>query len=114
MLSVIRTLFVLTLVLYTVNYIGGWLPTIAILICEHLLMAVTLLLMILNGISENKRHKDRKLQRVIDGCIAYCVCSILALLLFYYGNITNYSYVYSIGVMIFCGIFDQCRLHRTI
>ena len=101
MLSVIRTLFVLTLVLYTVNYIGGWLPTIAILICEHLLMAVTLLLMILNGISENKRHKDRKLQRVIDGCIVYCVCSILALLLFYYGNITNYSYVYSIGVMIF-------------
>ena len=33
MLSVMRKLFVLTLIIYVINYINGWFPTILILIC---------------------------------------------------------------------------------
>ena len=110
MLSVMRKLFVLTLIIYVINYINGWFPTILILICEHLLMTAAVLLVIWNGIKENKRRKNLKLQRVINGCIAYCICSILALILFYYGNMKSYSYIYSIGIVIFavCLINAAC------
>ena len=74
---------------------------IIILICEHLLMTVTLLRVIWNGVNENKKHKNLKLQRVINGCVAYCVFSIIALVLFYYGNVVSYSYIYSVGIAIF-------------
>ncbi len=101
MLSVIRKIFVFNLTFYIINYIIGWFTIIVILICEHLFMTVTLVFMIWNGINENKKHKDLKLQRVIDGCTAYCVCSIIALTLFYYGDMTSYSHVYSIGIVVF-------------
>lgn len=42
--------------------------------------------------------KNLKLQRVINGCVAYCVFSIIALVLFYYGNVVSYSYIYSVGI----------------
>lgn len=100
-LSVMRRIFVFTLALYVVNYIGGAFSTVLILICEHLLMTATLLLMIRIGLRENQKHKDIKLQRVINGCTAYCVCSILALLLFYSGNMMSYSYIYSVGIVLF-------------
>lgn len=74
---------------------------IIILICEHLLMTVTLLRVIWNGVNENKKHKNLKLQIVINGCVAYCVFSIIALVLFYYGNVVSYSYIYSVGIAIF-------------
>ena len=45
--------------------------------------------------------KNLKLQRVINGCVAYCVFSIIALVLFYYGNVVSYSYIYSVGIAIF-------------
>ena len=74
-----RKLFGFTLVLYLINYISGCDLMIIILICEHLLMTVTLLRVIWNGVNENKKHKNLKLQRVINGCVAYCVFSIIAL-----------------------------------
>ena len=89
MLSVMRKLFVFTLALYLINYISGCDLMIIILICEHLLMTVTLLCVIWNGINGNKKHKNLKLQRVINGCVAYCVFSIIALVLFYYGNVVT-------------------------
>ena len=101
MLSVMRKLFVFNLVLYLLNYISGCDMMIIILICEHLLMTVTLLHVIWNGINENKRHKNLKLQRVITGCVAYCVFSIIALISFYYRNAVSYSYIYSVGIAIF-------------
>lgn len=101
MLSVMRKLFVFNLVLYLLNYISGCDMMIIILICEHLLMTVTLLRVIWNGVNENKRHKNLKLQRVINGCVAYCVFSIIALVSFYYGNVVSYSYIYSVGIAIF-------------
>lgn len=64
MLSVMRKLFVFNLVLYLLNYISGCDMMIIILICEHLLMTVTLLRMIWNGVNENKKHKNLKLQQV--------------------------------------------------
>ena len=79
-LSVMRKLFVFTLALYLINYISGCDLMIIILICEHLLMTVTLLRVIWNGINGNKKHKNLKLQRVINGCVAYCVFSIISLL----------------------------------
>lgn len=94
-------LFVFNLVLYLLNYISGCDMMIIILICEHLLMTVTLLRVIWNGINGNKKHKNLKLQRVINGCVAYCVFSIIALVLFYYGNVVSYSYIYSVGIAIF-------------
>ena len=42
--------------------------------------------------------KNLKLQRGINGCVAYCVFSIIALVLFYYGNVVSYSYIYSVGI----------------
>ena len=96
-----RKLFVFTLALYLINYISGCDLMIIILICEHLLMTVTLLRVIWNGINGNKKHKNLKLQRVINGCVAYCVFSIIALVLFYYGNVVSYSYIYSVGIAIF-------------
>lgn len=45
--------------------------------------------------------KNLKLQRVINGCVAYCVFSIIALVSFYYGNVVSYSYIYSVGIAIF-------------
>lgn len=42
--------------------------------------------------------KNLKLQRVINGCVAYCVFSIIALVLFCYGNVVSYSYIYSVGI----------------
>ena len=42
--------------------------------------------------------KNLKLQRVINGCVAYCVFSIIALVSFYYGNVVSYSYIYSVGI----------------
>lgn len=101
MLSVMRKLFVFNLVLYLLNYISGCDMMIIILICEHLFMTVTLLRVIWNGVNENKKHKNLKLQRVINGCVAYCVFSIIALVLFYYGNVVSYSYIYSVGIAIF-------------
>lgn len=59
-----RKLFVFNLVLYLLNYISGCDMMIIILICEHLLMTVTLLRMIWNGVNENKKHKNLKLQQV--------------------------------------------------
>lgn len=101
LLSVIRRIFVFTFALYVVNYISGVFSTVFILICEHLLMTATLLLMMQSGLHENRKHKDIKLQRVINGCISYCVCSILALLLFYSGKRMGYSYIYSVGIVLF-------------
>ena len=60
-----------------------------------------ILRVIWNGVNENKRHKNLKLQRVINGCVAYCVFSIIALVSFYYGNVVSYSYIYSVGIAIF-------------
>ena len=104
MLSVMRKLFVFTLALYLINYISGCDLMIIILICEHLLMTVTLLCVIWNGINGNKKHKNLKLQRVINGCVAYCVFSIIALVLFYYGNVVSYSYLCCNGICL-----DRCR-----
>lgn len=101
LLSVMRRLFVFTLALYLVSYISGAFSTVLILICEHLLMTATLFLMIRSGIHENRKHKDIKLQRVINGCICYCVCSILALILFYFGKRMSYPYIYSVGIVLF-------------
>lgn len=45
-----------------------------------------------------------KLQRIINGCVAYCVFSIIALVLFYYGNVVSYSYLCCNGICL-----DRCR-----
>lgn len=96
---------------------------IIILICEHLLMTVTLLRVIWNGVNENKKHKNLKLQRVINGCVAYCVFSIIALVLFYYGNVVSYSYIYSVGIAIFIAflinaacivMYEQVQEHANV
>ena len=94
-----QNIFLLMLLIYSINYIAGILPIVVLLVLEHLLMTAAIIMFLYFGYQEIKRGQNRKLSRVMTGYVVFCICSVFALISFYTGNSYLYSIAYVIGIM---------------
>lgn len=116
MLFILQDLFLLMEGIYVVNYIGQFVPVTIMIVAEHLLMAVTIILILYGGFIELRQRKDKKLIRVLVGYIIFSVFSVLAFVFFYKNHSYGYSLCYVTGILgfIFClgdaaciGVYEQ-------
>ena len=94
-----QNIFLLMLLIYSINYIAGILPIVVLLVPEHLLMTAAIIMFLYFGYQEIKRGQNRKLSRVMTGYVVFCICSVFALISFHTGNSYLYSIAYVIGIM---------------
>lgn len=98
-LNILQTMFEGTLLLFVINYLADIVAVTALIVVEHLLMAVTIVCMLWFGLRELKQRRDRKLVRVMAGYMVFCLCSAGALVYFYLGNALVYSWLYVLGIL---------------
>ena len=101
MFRVLQNIFIILLILYSVNYIWGLVPLIVMIGAEHIMMALTIILVLKCCIQSLRKHTDPKLIRVMLGYISFSACSICALIFFYLGKTRGYSFSYMIGILMF-------------
>lgn len=99
MLEVLQHLFAGMLLLFAGNHMWRFMATEAMLVAEHVLMAVTIMLMLYSGFQELRRRRNKKLLLVVIGYVVFCLCSLIALLFFYLGNSLLYSKLYVLGIL---------------
>ncbi len=116
MLFILQNLFLMMECIYVVNYIGQFVSVTILIVAEHLLMAVTIILILYGGFMELRQRKDKKLIRVLAGYIIFSVFSVLAFVFFYKNHSYGYSLCYVTGILgfIVClgdaaciGIYEQ-------
>ena len=98
-LNILQTMFEGTLLLFVINYLADVVAVTALIVVEHLLMAVTIAYMLCFGLRELKQRRNRKLVRVMAGYAVFCLCSAGALVCFYLGNALAYSWLYVLGIL---------------
>ena len=94
-----QNLFLLMILIYSVNYITGILSIVVLIVLEHLFMAAAIIMFLYFGYQEIKKGQNRKLNKVMTGYIVFCICSAFALISFYTGNSYLYSIAYVIGIV---------------
>ena len=94
-----QNIFLMMLLVYSVNYIGGVIPIAVLIVLEHLFMASAIIMFLYFGYQEIKKGQNRKLNRVMVGYIVFCISSVFALTSFYTGNSYLYSIAYVVGIM---------------
>lgn len=94
-----QNIFLLMLLIYSVNDITGIFSIVVLLVLEHLFMAVVIIMFLYFCYQEIKKGQNRKLSKVMTGYIVFCICSAFALISFYAGNSYLYSVTYVVGIM---------------
>lgn len=100
-LDFLQCLYFGMLLLFIVNYVGNFSFLTLLVFLEHLLMLLTIVLVLVFGCREQRRRRSKTLSRVLTGYIVFAICSVAAILLFYVGNFSLYSFAYIIGIFAF-------------
>lgn len=114
LLFILQDLFLLMEGIYVVNYIGQFVPVSVLIVAEHLLMAVTIVLILYGGFMELRQRKDKKLIRVLVGYIIFSMFSVLAFVFFYKNHSYGYSLCYVTGILGFIVCLGGCSMYRNL
>ncbi len=101
MFRILQNIFIVLLMMYSINYIWKLVPLVVMIGAEHTMMALAIILVLKCCVQAFREHTDPKLIRVMLGYISFSVCSICALIFFYLGNTRGYSFSYMVGILMF-------------
>lgn len=98
-LDLLQCLYFGMLLLVIINYVGNFSFLTLLVFLEHLLMLLTIVLVLIFGYREQRHRRSKIMSRVMAGYIVFAICSVAAILLFYVGNFSLYSFAYVIGII---------------
>lgn len=123
MFGIMQCLFAAMLGLYCINYITAFIPIAIIIVLEHILMAITITIVVVEGFIRIHKNKNVKLFRVLNGYIMFSICSIIAIAFYYIGLEFQYSISYVIAILCFAffladaagiAIYEQIRENANV
>ena len=123
MFGIMQCFFAAMLGLYCINYITAFIPLAIIIVLEHILMAITITIVVVEGFIRLRKNKNVKLFRVLSGYIIFSICSIIAIVFYYIGLEFQYSISYVIAILCFAffladaagiAICDQIRENANV
>ena len=91
MFGIMQCLFAAMLGLYCLNYITAFIPLAIIIVLEHILFAITITTIVVEGFIRIHENKNVKLFRVLSGYSIFSICSIIAIVFYYIGLEFEYS-----------------------
>lgn len=123
MFGIMQCLFAAMLGLYCINYITAFIPIAIIIVLEHILIAITITIVVVEGFIRLHKNKNVKLFRVLNGYIIFSICSIIAIVFYYIGLEFQYSISYVIAILCFAffladaagiAIYEQIRENANV
>ena len=120
MFGIMQCLFAAMLGLYCLNYITAFIPLAIIIVLEHILIAITIIIVVVEGFIRLHKNKNVKLLRVLSG---YSIFSIIAIVFYYIGLEFQYSISYVIAILCFAffladaagiAIYEQIRENANV
>lgn len=109
--------------LYCLNYITAFIPLAIIIVLEHILIAITITTIVVEGFIRINENKNVKLFRVLSGYSIFSICSIIAIVFYYIGLEFQYSISYVIAILCFAffladaagiAIYEQIRENANV
>ena len=123
MFGIMQCLFAAMLGLYCLNYITAFIPLAIIIVLEHILIAITITIVVVEGFIRLHKNKNVKLLRVLSGYSIFSICSIIAIAFYYIGLEFQYSISYVIAILCFAffladaagiAIYEQIRENANV
>ena len=123
MFGIMQCLFAAMLGLYCINYITAFIPIAIIIVLEHILIAITITIVVVEGFIRLHKNKNVKLFRVLSGYSIFSICSIIAIVFYYIGLEFQYSISYVIAILCFAffladaagiAIYEQIRENANV
>lgn len=123
MFGIMQCLFAAMLGLYCINYITAFIPLAIIIVLEHILIAITITIVVVEGFIRLHKNKNVKLFRVLSGYSIFSICSIIAIVFYYIGLEFQYSISYVIAILCFAffladaagiAIYEQIRENANV
>lgn len=123
MFGIMQCLFAAMLGLYCLNYITAFIPLAIIIVLEHILIAITIIIVVVEGFIRLHKNKNVKLLRVLSGYSIFSICSIIAIAFYYIGLEFQYSISYVIAILCFAffladaagiAIYEQIRENANV
>lgn len=123
MFGIMQCLFAAMLGLYCINYITAFIPIVIIIVLEHILIAITITIVVVEGFIRLHKNKNVKLFRVLSGYSIFSICSIIAIAFYYIGLEFQYSISYVIAILCFAffladaagiAIYEQIRENANV
>lgn len=108
MFGIMQCLFAAMLGLDCLNYITAFIPLAIIIVLEHILIAITIIIVVVEGFIRLHKNKNVKLLRVLSGYSIFSICSIIAIVFYYIGLEFQYSISYVIANSVLCLFLGRC------